>query len=209
MFHDPIAHETFKDFQARYHFNTIVETGTHEGHGALHCSLYRDCVCTIEINESFRNLSLLNFERNGYSVGPLHIGTEINEVVATRWEPTRIRRIHSFLGNSPDVMQAILASGRFARPFLFYLDAHWHDYWPLLDELRVIARFGLADSCIIIHDFQVPGKPFGYDTYHGQPLNMDYVRQDLFAINPNYHTFYNEEASNNFRGILYVVPEKR
>lgn len=41
---------------------------------------------------------------------------------------------------------------------LFYLDAHWYDYWPLLDELRVIIK-NYSPVIILIDDFEVPGRP--------------------------------------------------
>lgn len=209
MFNDPHAHDAFKEFQAKYRFNTIVETGTHMGEGSLHCSLYRDKVCTIEMNPAFRMAAMRNMLFNGYMLSTMSGDGEPDSFTFVRHEPRRRKEIHTFLGNSPDVIGAILASGRFPRPFLFFLDAHWHDYWPLLDELRMIHRYGMSDSCIVIHDFQVPGKPFGYDSYHGQPLNLDYVREDLFRINPKYKTFYNEKASadSTGRGILFVVPD--
>ena len=42
-------------------------------------------------------------------------------------------------------------------PF-FYLDAHWYDYWPLLDEIEVITS-RVPRCIVIIDDFQVPGCP--------------------------------------------------
>jgi hypothetical protein len=45
---------------------------------------------------------------------------------------------------------------------LFFLDAHWQDYWPLLDELRAIGSY-YERAVVIVHDFQVLGNDaFGY-----------------------------------------------
>jgi len=209
MFNDPLAHEAFQKFQAQYRFGTIVETGTNLGKGALHCSLYRGQVCTIEVNASFRNQAVLNMQQNGYQIAQVTSGERHDEIVLIKSRVEGIRAIFSYLGSSEKVMDWLLTQNRFPRPYLFYLDAHWENYWPLLDELKVIAKHGLSDSCIIIHDFQVPGQPtFGFDVYKGQPLNIDYIRQDLFAINPNYVTFYNEKVTPgpSGRGIFYAVP---
>lgn len=41
---------------------------------------------------------------------------------------------------------------------LFYLDAHWYDYWPLPDKIRIITA-KLENAIIIIDDFEVPDRP--------------------------------------------------
>lgn len=114
----------------------------------------------------------------------------------------RGRPIECVLGSSPEV----LSSRVFKQRCCFYLDAHWQDYWPILDELKAIAAMHKPDSVIIIHDFKVPGKPWGFDTYNGQPLDFDYVKEGLRSINPDYEISFNEEASVNLRGILYATP---
>lgn len=40
---------------------------------------------------------------------------------------------------------------------VFFLDAHWYDYWPLQDEVEMITS-GLFRCIMIIDDFQVPGR---------------------------------------------------
>jgi hypothetical protein len=39
---------------------------------------------------------------------------------------------------------------------MFFLDAHWNDYWPLLDEVVNIAK--LPKFIILVDDFMVPGQ---------------------------------------------------
>jgi len=43
-------------------------------------------------------------------------------------------------------------------PIMFYLDAHWEQYWPLADELKYIEKRWPA-SIIVIDDAFVPDKP--------------------------------------------------
>jgi hypothetical protein len=59
---------------------------------------------------------------------------------------------------------------------LFFLDAHWYNYCPLLDELAVIARHRLRPAVIAIHDF-VTGHPdqLGYDCYQSQPFTLEWI----------------------------------
>lgn len=40
---------------------------------------------------------------------------------------------------------------------LFFLDAHWYDYWPLVDEIQLITS-KISRCVIVIDDFQVPGR---------------------------------------------------
>lgn len=65
---------------------------------------------------------------------------------------------------------------------LCFLDAHWGQHCPLLDELALIASQGIK-PCIIIHDFQVPGTDFGFDRMpDGRPFNLDLIRDHLDRI---------------------------
>lgn len=57
---------------------------------------------------------------------------------------------------------------------LIYLDAHWHSDLPLRSELQII-KSNLANSVILIDDFEVPGDTgYHYDNYgRGRVLNFD------------------------------------
>lgn len=86
------------------------------------------------------------------------------DVVAEYAEFTRHRiaaqpqaEIHH--ADSPDVVAA--ASRRFERPF-FYLDAHWYEPWPLLEELQRVRR-----GVVCIDDFDIGDPRFGFDVYDG------------------------------------------
>jgi len=87
---------------------------------------------------------------------------------------------------SPDLVDQ--AARTFARPFL-YLDAHWLQHWPLLDELRRV-RTGV----VCIDDFDIGLPRFAFDHYDGVtcgPALVAQARPDLrhyFAGNP--HTDY-------------------
>jgi len=94
------------------------------------------------------------------------------------------------------------------RPLFFYLDAHWEKYWPLLDELQVIADNGVQ-PIIVIHDFFVPGSNLGFDKYDGQRLDFEYIEPSLQKIYGNNFTYeYNRYATGARRGIIYVFPVK-
>lgn len=40
---------------------------------------------------------------------------------------------------------------------MFFLDAHWHDYWPLADECAAVGK--LPRFVLMVDDFLVPGRP--------------------------------------------------
>lgn len=65
---------------------------------------------------------------------------------------------------------------------LCFLDAHWNEHCPLLDELAAIAAAGIK-PCIVIHDFLVPGTDFGFDKMpDGRPFSLDLIGDHLDRI---------------------------
>jgi hypothetical protein len=154
---------------------TIIETGTYKAETTLALRLLCTNIHSIEINETYYNRAVENNKN----------------------------KINFHLGNSPKILKEILPN--IERPILFFLDAHWYDYNPLLDELKVIAEFGLQDSIILIHDFKVPNKDFGFDSFNGKDYDLDYIRESIESIFPNgYNHYYNERTTNIKRGIIYI-----
>ena len=101
--------------------------------------------------------------------------------------------IESYVMSSPDFLRIVkLLVGNF--PLLF-LDAHWWGYWPLRDELRIIATE--YQSCVIVvHDCAVPDMPNfwacrgGGGNNDGPVCSWDYINPALdFACN-KYKLFY-------------------
>jgi hypothetical protein len=88
----------------------------------------------------------------------------------------RIPEITRYLGNSPEVLDAVIPN--IETPALFYLDAHWDTCCPLVDELGVIAEHRIQ-PVIVIHDFAVPERPFGFDSYNGQPYVYQWIAPGL------------------------------
>lgn len=191
MFNDPIAARNFYLIAHLWNFQFLIETGTHMGQGAMEAS--RSCpVKTIELNPVFRDTAISNWKQAGFQ-------EEDGKFV----HPDG-REITSFLGSSPEVMAQILKT-KPEGAVGFYLDAHWGDYWPLRDELKVIADSGVNCGAIIIHDFYVPGKPWQHYIFNGQRLDLEYVKPLLDAINPRFNISYNQEADGNKVGIMYAV----
>jgi hypothetical protein len=196
MFTDKVAKKRFAELQRQYGFSTCFETGTHTGMGTLRASWYCNIV-TIEVNPDYQMQAIQNWmERKKFltSFWP--------QIVLTG----EMFSITSILGNSPDVLREELKKD-WHHPLCFFLDAHWGEYWPLRDELQVIAQAKLpVPPVIIIHDAKVPGTDFAFDSYGGHDLDYEYVKDLLNEINPDYQIAYNDESFDIHRGILYALP---
>jgi predicted O-methyltransferase YrrM len=83
------------------------------------------------------------------------------------------------LGDSRAFLRALAATGSAgATPFV-YLDAHWYEDLPLIEEIDVIAAHW-RQFVIMIDDFQVPGDAgYSYDRYGDLALSLDYIRASL------------------------------
>lgn len=178
---DTFVHEEIKKLVDRFGVNMIFETGTYFGATTLRLSEFAP-VYSAEINKT-------NFDK-------------ACKMIAEKRDYIKI--VHS---NSVDMLQHQVKNF-LDMNCLFFLDAHWEDYWPLLDELKVIAENKLK-PVIIIHDFQVPGKDFGYDSYKGTPLNFDYIKagiEEIYGVD-GYDYHYNSEADGARRGVIYIYPK--
>lgn len=117
-----------------------------------------------------------------------------------------IKGIDLLFGNSIDMLKEYLPLYT-DKKLLFFLDAHWGEYCPLLDELELIANHGIK-PVIVIHDFKVPKRPeLGFDSYNGQPFELEWIEKSLEKIyGSNFAYHYNLQAEGAKRGVIYVYP---
>ena len=176
---DAILTQTLAQLIKRAGIELVIETGTNVGSSAGLLASISPRVITIENNPYFVKAARDNL--NGFQ---------------------NIRVIH---GGSAESLSRILPTES-ART-LFFLDAHWGHYWPILDELKAIGSVpAFSNSIIVIHDFFVPGKDFGYDVYNGKRLDLEYVLPALRLINPEFKFYYPSEVSGARRGWIIVYP---
>jgi hypothetical protein len=130
-------------------FMTVIETGTYRALTTMHLrTLTKAPVATVEVNKRY-------FE----------------------YSKKRLRKfdgVHQFLGHSPQVLENLRGDAAWqAQPCFFYLDAHWLNDLPLLDELHVI-RQGWHDFAALIDDFKVDGDDgYQFDDYgDGKTLQL-------------------------------------
>jgi hypothetical protein len=88
--------------------------------------------------------------------------------------------VHLILGDSRRGLRELF--GGSLRPLLrsnlfFYLDAHWSEDLPLLEELELIVN-ECSSALIMIDDFKVPDESnYGFDDYGpGKALTLDLIK---------------------------------
>lgn len=166
---------TFFSLIKKYNINTVIETGTWKGRTTQLLSVMVKDVYTIEINKGFYNKAEYLKDYNN---------------------------IHRYYGDSPEILLFILK--KIKKNILFFLDAHWEEHNPLLDELQVISKSNLINPIIVIHDFYNPYTDFGYDTYNGQIYNYEYISDYVNKIYKNPIIKYNKKATGEKRGVIIL-----
>ncbi len=180
---DSFILKEFAKLVKQFGIKTILETGTYYGDTTVALANFNIPVYTIEINHIYFNEALKKLRY--------------------------FRNVFQYLGNSSVVMKEIIIKAEIEKPILFFLDAHWYDYNPLLDELETISQLKLNNSVIAIHDFKVPDKDFGYDKFNGKDYDWKYIKNSVIRIygENKYEYYYNEQAEGSCRGIIYIIPK--
>jgi hypothetical protein len=130
-------------------FTAIVETGTFRALTTLFLRELSDApIATIEINRAYFDYASKRL----------------------RGKPD----VHQLLGHSPEGLARLAADPAWTTgPTFFYLDAHWHDDLPLVDELKTI-RPAWRDFVALVDDFKVDiDDGYAYDDYGpGKSLDL-------------------------------------
>lgn len=142
----------FRELLTLFPFDAIVETGTFRG---VTTQFMRDeshlPVHTVEVNARY-----YAFCKQRFAAGS---GVRLSE------------------GDSRSFLKRLAADPSLAGKRLFlYLDAHWYQDLPLLEEIRIV--FGAwPDAIAMVDDFQVRGDPgYVYDNYgEGKALSVEYL----------------------------------
>jgi len=138
--------EAIRKIVSQASIKTAIETGTFCGDSARELSRIVPFVHTIEIREDFRKIAEERDTENSKS----------------------FPKVLYHLGSSDKILPYVFKYDN--KPnYLFFLDAHWQDYWPLADELKIINAFRIEGNKVvtIIDDFEVPGRPNFYGSNGG------------------------------------------
>jgi len=115
--------------------------------------------------------------------------------------------IHLVLGSSNKELISILPNLK-DQTVLFYLDAHWKEYWPLLDELEAISHTHRDNCVIIIDDVLTPGKTAPYDVYNGQALSYEYIKAKVEKIFSTHYVYYIVPRNRAMRTKMVITPKR-
>lgn len=173
----------------QYNISTFIETGTNEAKTTIVASGLFENVHTIELNEKF----YLNCKN-----------------LLSQYENVKI-----YNGSSEQIMDQILPTinGR----IMFFLDAHWNDYCPILDELESIYKNNKKDSIIVIHDFLSPDTNLGFMKVPmhgivdgGPPLSFEHIKEKISKIyNDKFYYYYNKISDGNPpTGLIFIIPSE-
>lgn len=179
---DKFIQQEFLKLKEKFNITTFIETGTCLGFSTEWAADNFDQVYTMEIDPTFVRLA--------------------------RKRLISKKNVKAECGNSVNVLPYVLS--QCDNKTIIFLDAHWYDYNPLKDELRVISQRGIR-PIIAIHDFYVPGSTsLGFDTYHEQAFTFEWLKEsfdEVYGIN-NYSYYYNSDstAEGAYRGIIYLIP---
>jgi len=174
---DHYLEEKFIAIRDKYQITSVIETGTYYGDTTKWLSKHFEKVYTCEINSEYYKAALA--ELDGYD----------NVVIAN--QPSQ-----EFLKTALEVAEGNV---------LVFLDAHWYDN-PLLAELAIIRDSG-KKPVLAIHDFKVPGKPFGYDIYPSITYEWKAIRQAVIEAYAYFKKEYNEVTAGANRGCIFIYPE--
>lgn len=180
---DSFMKAEFEKLIATYNIDLIIETGTYHGGTANQLSKMVKGVITIEVDKSNYDHSC-EFNKSNDNVSLI-------------------------FGDSVKVLYFIFDTKKPKNNTILFLDAHWGNVCPLLDELKEIAKAELK-PVIIIHDFFVPNAPhLGYDSYNGRKFDLDFIKKDIDTIYgvDGWNHYYNSRATGAMRGIIYILPK--
>jgi predicted O-methyltransferase YrrM len=169
-----------------YPIDVAVETGTYEGGTTVFFSLLFDEVHTIEIstdqlNKTRKNLAELPFCSNTFC----------------------------HLGSSDEVLKTLLPELK-DKFILFYLDAHWNEHWPLLNELEEISKTHKDRCVIMIDDIKVPERnDIDYDRYGSHECSIEYVFDKISKIFTYFTVHYVIPRNKSSRAKCLILPSDK
>lgn len=167
----------------------VIETGTYKGASTNWFAKNVDKVCTCELNAKYFNEALSYLTAEGHD------------------------NFSIFKGNSPEGLEMFLEEN-IGKNILVFLDAHWYNYCPLMDELEVIENSD-QKPILVIHDFKVEGEhelpEKHYDSYNDQDYEWSWIKdavEDIYGED-GYEKYYNSKATGSQRGCLFIIPKNK
>jgi hypothetical protein len=174
---DPYVQVEFLNLRDRFSVRNVIETGS--------------CLFT----------TTKWFSRNFSKVYTFEINPEFYNIGKTKVEDSE--HVESHNTDSVSGLKSII--GSLSGQSLFFLDAHWGENCPLLDELDVISGCKIP-PIIAIHDFKTDDPSFGFDSYGNREFDLNYINLALMKIYPKgFDYYYNLKGAGAKRGLIYIL----
>ena len=169
------------DLLRTFQFTHVVETGTFYGNTTEFLARETQLpVFTVEAN------------RSAYEVAGLRL--------------RNYPKVQLFFGDSRSFLHGLMSQTVTAASFpFFYLDAHWEEDLPLLEEIEIILRI-YPRFVAMVDDFQVPDDPgYGFDDYGGtKVLTSEYLEPVIKSLAFGYPRLPSARESGSRRGCIVL-----
>ncbi|MEI7842807.1 MAG: hypothetical protein WCI39_07225 [Gallionellaceae bacterium] len=154
-------------------FDFIVETGTYTGNSTGYFSKFNAKVISSEISK------------------PLYF--------VAKQRLAGFSNVNVRLSDSRNLLRELIVEKVNLSPTFFYLDAHWLNDLPLLEEIKIIDE-NWTDWIVLIDDFEVPNDSgYGFDDYgKGKVLNYEYIEK--YVLNNSIDVYFPNVLSTNETG---------
>lgn len=184
---------TIKNLITKFNIKCCVETGTYTGCTTEWFSNIVDDVYTVEITDKWYDFAFNKFRANSKN------NIQITKASSEKW-------MNELLPNIKEKYKTAL----------FYLDAHWEEYWPLQDELKaIVEHYNDSENgyIIVIDDFKVPNRNYQFDSYKNQPNDIKFVEKEMSNLKE--HVYFYKNRANSYHhslspgcngvGKLYII----
>lgn len=173
----------FLDLLGTIDFQAIVETGTYFGDTTGYMAeMSKLHVYSCELNRRFHSIAktrLVDFQT-------IHL----------EWDDSR------------NFLEKLGRSELQKKVVFFYLDAHWYEDIPLVDEIRIIAR-NWEKFIVMIDDFMVPNDGgYGYDVYgKGKAFSLGLIENIVseYDLVPFFPSLPSEKETGHKRGCVVLA----
>jgi len=186
---DTFICDEFLRIKDQYNINLAIETGSCMYSTTSWLADNFNIVYTVEVNQEYANY------------GKHKISHKFNTHPTISDSVTYLERLLPQLINKTDNC-------------IYFLDAHWGDHCPLLEEMNAICHIQTEQPPVItIHDFYTGTEELGYDSYNGQRFDLSFIDSAIkkleMAFGCNYNAHFNkvDQSEGAKRGIVYLTPK--
>jgi len=124
------------------------------------------------------------------------------------------KNVLACLGNSEVVLENIVKNHiKKEDRCVFFLDSHWGENFPLLNELDVLSNLKVIQPpVIVIHDFCTWDNRLYYFVYNNIALDYNYITTSVEKLQNNfkvkYRFYFNEwsKTTGAKSGVIYLWP---